>query len=132
MLDLYLLINCIIPCSIFGSSNMEPPAKRNRLLPPEQRVLATDGEFLAKILSFVVTHPPIQFTDDSQQPPITSIKWLPAKHYGRCGQSCVCCRAMNPEDWFWSGCEMCVDGWFCHTVSKSWRATLNSVVRASL
>ena len=41
----------------------------------------------------------------------------------RCGQSCLCCRAHNNEDWP-SGCDQCIEGWVLSCVSKSWSTML--------
>ena len=53
-----------------------------------------------------------------------AMTWFPRGHFGRCGQSCGCCRAHNAEDSF-IGCPECNNGWTFSTLSKAFRiATL--------
>ena len=53
-----------------------------------------------------------------------AMMWFPRGHFGRCGQSCGCCRAHNWEDAY-TGCPECYNGWTFSTLSKAFRiATL--------
>jgi len=46
------------------------------------------------------------------------VPWSVKHHYGRCGQSCVCCRAHNADDVEWSGCDVCHLGWLMTIVTR--------------
>ena len=61
--------------------------------------------FISKIICLLGTHPD---------------PWTPEKHWGRCGQSCACCRAYNEEDWP-SGCFICNQMWDLTTFNRLWR-----------
>ena len=49
--------------------------------------------------------------------------WHPIRHFRQCGQSCQCCRAVNPED---MGCELCED---LTSVSFACRTTRRYLLR---
>ena len=52
-------------------------------------------------------------------------RWDHRQHYGRCGQSCPCCRAMNAEDAM-GCCESCHDFVQILAVSKLWKSAAKS------
>ena len=52
-------------------------------------------------------------------------RWTPRWHFGRCGQSCGCCRAQNPEDSF-GCCEQCESLFELSLVSLEMRRALNT------
>ena len=61
------------------------------------------------------------------------VPWKPRGHWPEeCDQSCACCRAHNFEDveCFWSGCEMCLDGWSLSNVNRHQRTLLREYVRS--
>ena len=55
-----------------------------------------------------------------------AMMWFPRGHFGRCGQSCGCCRARTGDDLVVFGCcPECYNGWTFSTLSKAFRiATL--------
>ena len=67
------------------------------------------------IMSFIIFH---------------EFPWTPRRHFGRCGQSCGCCRSHNPEDG--RNCEECYDGWTLTTVSRAFRDMTQKYARQQL
>lgn len=59
------------------------------------------------------------------------VGWTAAEHLGSCGQSCMCCRAANAEDWP-SACIICVDRWHLMAASRTWAAALCGVCDGAL
>ena len=56
--------------------------------------------------------------------------WTHKHHYGKCSQSCPCCRAHNAEDMA-SGCFVCHQGFKCAQVSRRAQQALCEVPRHS-
>ena len=57
---------------------------------------------LVAILGWVSGHSPVEVW------PGHWVRWRRIGHWGRCGQSCPCCRALVGEDF--GACDWCIDG----------------------
>ena len=56
--------------------------------------------------------------------------WDKRTHWGECGQSCPCCRAINDED-YPSGCNTCRDGFVAARLSVEFSKVLAVIPRCS-